>query len=119
MALCRVCLALLAVGLPAALGDVAQEPPGGRSLRVLVRPTPAFSHWKIHSSISQELADRGHTVAYIYSDEEEDMLIKLGLPRNSSFAFKHPFPLQEILVSVLQAPARHGARLSPLSTQRY
>lgn len=112
MALCGVVLALLTV-VAAALRDSAEDLSGVRPLRVLVRPTPAFSHWNIHSSISQELVKRGHTVAYMYSDEEEDMPIKLGLPRNSSFAFKHPFPLQQILVSGLQVHASHGAGLCP------
>ena len=104
MALCGLTVTLLAVVMSATRQAAAEHavdgPPGGRPLRVLVRPAPAFSHWAIHASISQQLVKRGHTVAYVYSDEEEDMLIKLGLPRNSSFAFKHPYPLQEILVSV-------------------
>ena len=68
-------------------------------LRVLVRPAPVFSHWAFHVAIAEELAARGHAVAYLYSDEERSMLLQLGIAPNSSYMFKHPFPLQQMLVS--------------------
>ena len=96
----RICWALLTL---AALAGSAFAVPGEQEftepLRVLVRPAPVFSHWAFHVAIAEELVARGHTVAYLYSDEERSMLTQLGVAPNSTFMFKHPFPLQRMLVT--------------------
>ena len=67
-------------------------------LRVLVKPAALYSHWAHFAPITSELVARGHDVQYLHSDQEVGYLQGLNLPVNTSFQFKQPHSLDEMLV---------------------